>query len=75
MKKNKKNEFQELLSNLRELSVWELFHLYIEAKTGSYDSIEMLSEDISKTIDLLAIELDKLYHDRLVGPPFVDPNY
>lgn len=75
MKKTKKNEFHDLLFNLHELSVWELFHVYIEAKTGRYDSIEMLSEDISKTIDLLAIELDKLYHDRLDGPPFVNPNY
>lgn len=74
MKKTKKIELEELLSLLRDLSMDELFHLYIEAKTGEHSSYDLLSIDISETINLLAVELDKLYQDKLTGSPFVNQN-
>lgn len=64
--KQRVNDYNNLLSRLREMDVEEMLLLYIEAKTGSQDDIDRLPVRITDAINELGEMLKTFYADRLI---------
>jgi hypothetical protein len=58
---NRQEEYNKLLSFLRELSIEELLLLFIEAKTGSHKNIDRLPVSYLKTVEELGDMLNNFY--------------
>lgn len=63
---SKQEEYNKLLSTLRELSIEDLLLLFIEAKTGFQEDIDKLPVGYLKTVEELGEILNKFYADRVI---------
>lgn len=70
MSNNKQEEYNKLLSTLRELSIEDLLLLFIEAKTGSQEDIDKLPVGYIETVEELGEMLNKFYADRVIDNLF-----
>lgn len=67
---NKQEEYNKLLTTLRELSIEELLLLFIEAKTGSQEDIDKLPVSYLETVNELGDMLNSFYADRVIDSLF-----
>jgi predicted transcriptional regulator len=67
---NRQEEYNKLLSTLRELSIEELLLLFIEAKTGSQEDIDKLPVSYLETVNELGELLNSFYADRVIDSLF-----
>lgn len=65
-------EYNELLAQLRRLSIDDLLLLYIEAKTGHQEDIDKLPVSLLEAIEELGEALNILYADRVINTLFKD---
>jgi hypothetical protein len=63
---NRQEEYNKLLTTLRELSIEELLLLFIEAKTGSQEDIDKLPVSYLETVNELGKLLNSFYADRVI---------
>lgn len=67
---NRQEEYNKLLSTLRELNIEELLLLFIEAKTGSQEDIDKLPVSYLETVNELGDMLNSFYADRVIDSLF-----
>ncbi len=70
--RERQEEYNKLIAQLRELNIEDLLLLYIEAKTGSQEDIDKLPVRLLEDIEELGDTLNKLYADRLLNNLFKD---
>lgn len=69
--KKKQEEYDKLLTTLRELSIEDLLLLFIEAKTGSQEDIDKLPIKYFETLEELGDMLNSFYADRVIDSLFI----
>jgi hypothetical protein len=68
--RERQEEYNKLIAQLRGLNTEELLLLYIEAKTGSQEDIDNLPVSLLEAIEELGETLNKLYADRIINSTF-----
>ncbi len=64
------DDHNKLLSQLRELTIKELFMKYIEAKIGPQEKRDWLPLWLWDLIEVLGDKLNKLYGNKTIELPF-----
>lgn len=64
------DEHNKLLSQLRELTIKDLFMEYIEAKIGPQEKRDWLPLWLWNLIEVLGDNLNKLYGNKTIESPF-----
>jgi tRNA U34 5-carboxymethylaminomethyl modifying GTPase MnmE/TrmE len=71
-KKPKQEDFNNLLSTLRGLSIQDLILLFIEAKTGKESDIDKIPVHYLEAIEELGKILNSFYADNILDSLFND---